>query len=908
MAHIGSANHLQSRRSVRMKQKVILPFFSILLLFVAVTAAVPVQSSTDYRTAAPDQPGEDENINKELWQFGKNTPYTEAMQHIAGQKMANHAVPTAEVRLPTGWRIAPAGRQVGVGTFPHEAIAYAGQVVVLNSGYTDRKGKEPQEVSIVNPDTGKVVKLLRVASLFPSAVAGKDGDLYISGGSSRKILRFDRKLKLVREYTVGKNTEEGYTAGLASIDGTHIAVVCMVSSATVQDFDKGIYQQGKLLIVNTSTGDVERETTAGYFPHTVRFQKGKLYVTLLGENKLLVYDLRLNLIKSLMTGRTPQDICYGDDRLYVVNTGSDNVSVVDPKKDSIIASIDLQSRGKGFGSAPTSCAVDGHVLYVTQATTNSVALFDTKRGRLKGFIPSGWYPTKVLIEGKHLLVLNGKGIQARRPNIDGPQPVPGKGGDQYVLTLLKGSLSIIPAAQISRNLTDWTRRVQDGSPVYSPLKGFKIPVRHIFYIIRENRTYDQVLGDLKKGNGDPFLTLFGQQVTPNAHKLADEFVTLDNFYANGEISVLGHSFTTSGYASPFLEWLGNAAYSGRYKGYPFGIVPSTTSPAYLWDAMEDRGIDYRIYGEDYYIYTRAYRITCDAYGPDSMLARKFYKQMMSLASNADRGATFYRFAQPYYGQADTPEKAMRLLEKPDFVKLLSEFFCGDESLADAIRDNAPFRLKFAEFLCRYPFNYRSWDLKHSDIERAKEWKIDFDAQLRSGKVARLQYIWLPNDHTAGTDKDNLAPDQLVAQNDAALGLIIESIAKSPVWKESLILVTEDDAQNGPDHVDATRTVALAAGPYVKRGLLINDRYDQLSMLRTIEILLNMPPINMNDALAAPMFGIFTEKPDVRSYSAAQPPEKLTDSDKILYRNFVRSHFLSSKIQNRQDLHKTSPGL
>ena len=872
-----------------MQRKAILPFFSILLLFVAVTAAVAAQSAADYRINAPDQPGEDEKINEELWQFIKKTPYTEAMQHIARQKNESHNVSPAEITLPTGWKIAPAGKQVGVGTFPHEAVAYAGQVVVLNSGYTDRNGKKPQEVSIINPDAGEVVKILHVPSLFPSAVAGKDGDLYISGGNSQKIFRFDRKFELVREYTVSKNMAEGYAAGLASIDRNRIAVVCMVSSATAQDFGRGRYQQGKLLIVNTSTGTVEKETTTGYFPYAVRFHKGKLYVTLLGENKLLVYDLQLNLIKSLETGLTPQDICAGDDRLYAVNTGSDNVSVIDTKKDSVVAAIDMQSHGKSFGSAPTSCAVDGDVLYVAQATTNSVALFDTKHRRLKGFIPAGWYPTKVLFQGKHLLVLNGKGIQTRRPNIDGPQP-PENMDSQYVLTLLKGSLSIIPVAQISRNLDDWTRRVHDGSPVYSPLKGFKLPVRHIFYIIRENRTYDQVLGDLGKGNGDSFLTLFGKKITPNAHKLANEFVALDNFYANGEISVLGHSFTTSGYASPFLEWLGNTAYSGRYNGYPFGMVPSTASPAYLWDAMEARGIDYRIYGEDYYIYTRAYRIICDVYGPDSVLAKKFYARMMSLASSRDRTAAFYQLTKPYYGQDDTPDKAMRLLEKPDFMKPLSNFFCGDESLAAAIRENAAFRRKFAQFLCRYSFNYRSWDLTHSDIERAKEWKVDFDAQLRRGKVARLQYIWLPNDHTAGADRNTLAPDQFVAQNDAALGLIIESIAKSPVWKESLILITEDDAQNGPDHVDATRTVALAAGPYVKRKALINDRYDQLSMLRTIEILLNMPPLNLNDALAIPMLSIFTEKPDTRPYSSAQPPDNLVDRDKMLYRDFVRSQF------------------
>jgi YVTN family beta-propeller protein len=863
----------------KMKQKIMMTLHIMLILFILVDAAT-AQNTGGNRAGAPDQPGDDQDINEELWQFSKKTSYEEAMQHIAQEKKRTKVSPSAEVMLPTGWKIKPAGKQVEVGRFPHEAVDYAGQVVVLNTGYYIN---EPQEVSIVNPDYGQVVKVLHLASMFPSAQAGLDGDLYISGGNSQKIFRFNKKFELVREYPV-----QGYTAGLASIDSSHIAVVCMVSSAAGQDFEKGNYKQGKLMIVNTSTGEVEREVVTGYFPHTVRFKNRKLYVTLLGENKLLVYDQQLKLLKSLEVGRTPQDICAGDDSLYIVNTGSDNVSVIDTKEDLVISAIDLKSHGTVFGSGPTSCAVDGDVLYVAQATTNSIAMFDIRHRKLLGFIPTGWYPTKVLLQGKHLFVLSGKGIHALRPNVDGPQPIPDKGGTQYVLTLLKGSLSVIPTMEITQKLPDWTRQVEDGNPIYSPLKGFKLPIRNIFYIVRENRTYDQVLGDLGKGNGDPFLTLFGLKITPNAHKLANEFVALDNFYANGEISVLGHSFTTSGYASPFLEWLGNAAYSGRYKGYPFGIVPSTTSPMYLWDAMDAKGVDYRIYGEDYYIYTRGYRIISDVYGPDCELGRKFYDQMMSLASIADRGNKFYQIAKPYYGQANTPDKAMQLLERDDFVKPLSIFFCGDESLAKAVKENTTLRRGFAELLYHYPFNYRSWDLAHSDIERAQEWKLDFETQLQGGKVAQLHYIWLPNDHTNGTGNASLPPDQLVAQNDAALGLIIETIAKSPAWKESLILITEDDAQNGPDHVDATRTVALAAGPHVKRHEVIDDRYDQLSMLRTIEMLLNVPPLNLNDSLAVPMFSIFTEEPVDRPYIASQPSNHLAVGDKLLYQRFFQS--------------------
>ncbi len=392
---------------------------------------------------------------------------------------------------------------------------------------------------------------------------------------------------------------------------------------------------------------------------------------------------------------------------------------------------------------------------------------------------------------------------------------------------------------------------------------------------------------LKAGDGDPYLTLFGDEITPNAHRLAEEFVVLDNYFANGEVSALGHSFTTSGYAGPFQEWLANAVSAKLYNGYPFGTVPAATSPAHLWDALDEKGIDYRIYGENYFLTTRAYRIITDAYGQESELSKKFYARSMALASTTDRGAEFLELAESSSGRTNTIGDAFQLLEDPVFASNLSRFLCGDEGLSTAMAWNPALRRRFAEYLYHYPFGYRSWDLNYSDIDRARVWKADFEKQLALGRVAQLHYIWLPNDHTAGVDKNHQTPDQLVAQNDAALGLIVETISRSAVWKESIILVTEDDAQNGPDHVDATRTVALAIGPYVKRGALVHERYDQLSMLRTVEVLLGLPALNMNDALAVPMFGIFVEKPDLRPFTPARASDRLSDTDRNLYGQFPR---------------------
>jgi YVTN family beta-propeller protein len=845
---------------------------SILFLIGITFSIAPAQDrkATAERVLAPDRPEDEEDLNRELWEFARKTPYAEALRYVSAAQQAAQAAKSSEVALPTGWKIAPAGTQVEVGRLPYEAIPFAGRLVVLNTGYYS---KEPQEVSIVDVDSGQVVKTVRLQSLFPSAEVGLDGDLYISGGFDQRVYRLDRNFNTVREYKVA-----GYAGSLAAVDAKHIALSYLVANNA-----QGDYIEGKLALLNTESGAIEQETKVGYFPYAVRYINGKFYLTSLGENRLLVMDARFKRVTSIAVGERPQGMCMDDRRLYVVNTNSDDLSVIDKKTDKLVSTISLREKESRFGVAPSSCALDGNHLYVTLAGTNSVAVIDKKSRKQLGLIPTGWYPTKVLVDEKRLLVLSAKGVRSRRPNLQGPQPVQGKGGDQYVLTLLKGSLSLIPKDQLKANQAVWTRQVETGSPLFSPNKGFKLPIHHVFYIIKENRTYDQVLGDLGRGNGDPNLTLFGRNVSPNHHALAEGFVTLDNFYADGEISVLGHSFTTSGYASPFLEWLGNANYSGRFKGYPFGTVPATTSPAYLWDALDERKVDYRIYGENYFLYTRAYRIITEVYGQESELARKFYDQVMTFSTKGDRGNDFYKFAQPYYGQASTPEDALRLLEKPEFARAFSNYLIGDETIARAIQENQTLRRKFADFLYHYPFNYRSWDLSYSDLDRVEAWKEDFARQLQSGKVAQFHYIWLPNDHTNGTSTKLLNPYQFVAQNDAALGKIIEIISHSPIWKDSLILIEEDDAQNGPDHVDATRTLAFAAGPFVKRGAVVTDRYDQISMMRTVELLLGLNPLNLNDRLATPMFGIFTERPDYAPYVPTQTSSHLTEEDQRRYK-------------------------
>ncbi|MFL6254900.1 MAG: bifunctional YncE family protein/alkaline phosphatase family protein [Pyrinomonadaceae bacterium] len=856
----------------------------IIVLVMSLCAAplrVAAQDDDDERAPRAeffDRAEDEEDLNRELWEYVKGTPYASALSYVAAAQARAQAARVAEAVLPTGWKIAPAGRQVELGRLPYEAVPYAGRLVVLNTGYYSGAA---QEISVVDTASGQVVKTLRpkrsqpgappdaAGSLFPSAVVGADGDLYVSGGFDSKVFRINRQFEIEREYKV-----EGYAAGLAAIDDKHLAVLYLAGKD-----GKGVYVEGKLAILETESGRIEREVNAGYFPYSVRRVNGKLYVAVLGENRLRVFDDQLKQLAEITTGRRPQEMCVDGARLYVVNTDSDELTVVDTARDRTVGTLRTNRFSSPFGTTPTSCAVSGNRIYVTLAGMNAVAVYDKSTRRQTGLVPAGWYPTKVLVEGGNLLVLNAKGVRPRRPNPRGPQP-PG-GVLDYVLTLLKGSLSILPTAEINAaHASAWTRQVLAGTPTFDARRGFKLPVKHVFYIVKENRSYDQVLGDLGRGDGDKSLTLFGREVTPTQHALAEQFVTLDNFFADGEISVLGHSFTTSGYASPFLEWLGNAAYSGRYRGYPFGMVPSVTSPAYLWDALDDARVSYRIYGENYYLYTRAYSILADELGEQSQPTRKFYARMMQLASDTDRGRIFYNFAHTYAGRADTLEDAERLLRDEKFAAAFSDFLVGDNTLAVAL-GNRKLRLRFAEYLTRYAFDYRSWDLTHSDLDRFAAWRADFERHVKAGTVPRFNYLWLPNDHTNGADTKIRTPQQFVAQNDAALGLLIETISRSPVWRDSLILVEEDDAQNGPDHVDATRIVALAAGPHVKRGAVVSDRYDQLSALRTVGLLLGLRPLNLNDRMAVPMFGIFNTRPDLAPYTAP-PPTSLSDADRARY--------------------------
>jgi hypothetical protein len=457
---------------------------------------------------------------------------------------------------------------------------------------------------------------------------------------------------------------------------------------------------------------------------------------------------------------------------------------------------------------------DEGLLFVANANINAIAVFDVHqpgRSRSLGFIPVGWYPTSVRVtpDGRRLLVANGKGL-APKSNRHGPQPGRQLPGTvlEYIAGLYDGTLSVIalPArdkfeaqmqkytAQAYRCLPRWQadQAANAAKSWDNPVPrqaGGPTPIRYVFYIIKENRTYDQVLGDMPEGHGDPSLCLFPERVTPNHHALAREFVLLDNFYVEGEVSADGHEWTVGAYATDFVEKSWPLTYGhnqSRKFPYPSEGNFHVAAPAggYLWDRAREAGVSYRSYGE--------------------------------------------------------------------FIQ-------------NGPTTNDPGTARVAALQGHFDPWFRSFDMDYSDLARADRFIAELRRFEREGDMPRLQIIRLPNDHTAGTVTNKLTPTAFMAENDLALGRIVEAISRSRFWPQTAIFVVEDDAQNGPDHVDAHRTVAYVLSPYARRGAVDSTMYSTSSMLRTMELILGLKPMSQFDALAHPMFHSFQARANARPY-------------------------------------------
>lgn len=519
--------------------------------------------------------------------------------------------------------------------------------------------------------------------------------------------------------------------------------------------------------------------------------------------------------------------------LVVANAGSDTLSVIDTRKDEIVETIwTRQNPADLFGAQPNALAFDksGKRLFVCNGSQNAVAVIDFKPGKStpRGLIPVGWFPGAIVHDSarKTLYVANIKGIGSTKRLKPGDKVE--FNSHQYFGTL---SLVSVPSSRQLRQFTAITlhnmrygalsearllaRPGQPPRPVPERV-GEPSVFKHVVYIIKENRTYDQVFGDIPEGNGDPSLCIFGEKFTPNQHKLVRDFVLLDNTYCSGILSADGHQWTDTGITTDYLE----KSFAGFPRSYPDGMEDDDAdalaySPAgFIWDNVLKHGKTLRIYGE----FAATEKRWTD---PNRKGDLKFTDHWRDFTS----------------GTGD-----IRIWSRPTI---------------ESIRP----------YLCT---NTVGWDMDIPDVFRAREFIKELRDYEKSGNLPNFIVICLPNDHTSGTKPGVPTPAAHVADNDLAFGQIVEALSQSPFWKEICIFAIEDDPQAGWDHVSGYRTTAYVISPYTKRGAVVNTQYNQTSLLRTMELMLGLPPMNQFDATATPMTDCFLPPgtpPDLRPFTA-----------------------------------------
>jgi len=564
-------------------------------------------------------------------------------------------------------------------------------------------------------------------------------------------------------------------------------------------------------------------------------------------------------------------------RLCVALTNRDEIDILNTATGQHVLALSTRLPGQKYGgSDPEYLAVspDETLLFSANAISDSIAVFDLEHLATgiptapKGFIPTEWYPTAVSVAGADLLIGSAKGRGS------GPNPVALKEGADgepeypYNPAMTNGSLARIALADIDKNLASWTAQVAatnaaQGNVDRIPFASGENKIRHVIYIIKENRTYDQVFGDLKEGNGDPSITIYGEEITPNQHKLARQFGILDNFYDSGDVSGDGHVWSTSASISDYVEKTWPIGYRSKEHTYDSegellgGIaadddLPDAGEPTggYLWKNFAAHGISYRHYGE--YIVTK----WCNGNIGDIIPAGP------TKVSGVECTRRVIRKGQPLPQNVGEPRGGPS--PYPWEIPVLAKNIAAQKEL------RGHFDPLFPDFEVSYP-----------DQLRADEFLNEFNnfvASRQAGKDTLPSFILLrlPNDHTAGGTKGQPRPAASVADNDLAVGRVVDAVSHSPYWEDTAILILEDDAQDGPDHVDSHRSIALVISKYAplpqakagEPGAFVDHTfYTTINMVRTIEALLGAPPMNANDSRAAVMAPLFSGDGTQPAYSA-----------------------------------------
>jgi sugar lactone lactonase YvrE len=714
--------------------------------------------------------------------------------------------------LPKQWSLRPAGKQLTLGDFPVNMALHPGgeYLAILHAGHGEH------EVVLVNLKRHRIVSRVTLPQTWYGLCFSPDGkQLYASGGEFEVVHAFDFDegyLSHHRQITIAPVFSKFIPGGLAldpagktlCVAGTWGNGVCIVpldspDKRTTVSFVKNSYPYACLVDPNGK----------------------RLFVSLWNMAAIAVIDLEeKKVVGTWETEKHPTEMALAPDRkaLYVACANSTKVSVIDPATGKGLQTIACSLYPAApKGNTPNSLCLtpDGEMLFVANADANNIAVFKTDepgKAQPLGFIPAGWYPTSVRYNPANtkLYIANGKG-NTPLANPQGPNPLLPQNQTvrEYIADLFRGTLAAVDLPTPAR-MAEYSKQAYACSPLREDLGtvsnwpegnpipkkvGDASPIKHVIYIIKENRTYDQVFGDMKEGNGEPRLCLFPEKITPNHHKLVRDFVLLDNFYCDGEVSADGHEWSMGAYATDFIEKVWPLHYRGSpLKKLPYpgeGTMGGIIEPAegYIWNRCAEAGVSYRTYGE------------WVANGP----------------------------------KPGDPGKAASKVIEGHFDPL-----------------------------------YRGFDMDYSDQKRADRFIEELARFEREGSLPQLITMHLPNDHTSGARVGKPTPTAQVADNDLALGRIVEAVSKSKFWKETAIFVVEDDAQNGSDHVDAHRTVALVISPYTKHGHTDSSLYSTSSMLRTMELILGLKPMSQFDAAARPMYHSFQAEPDAKPYEHLEP--------------------------------------
>ncbi len=656
----------------------------------------------------------------------------------------------------------------------------------------------------------------------------------------------------------------------------------------------------QLLAIELKTGQVIRTYDVGVAPFDVRLLDGKAYVSNWGgrrpkpgdltgpagrgttvkvdpvkhianEGSVSVIDLASGTKKEILVHLHSSALAVSPDRRYIVcaNAASDNLSVIDTELDAVVETIWVKaSPADLFGASPNALCFppDGKQLYVANGTQNAIAVvrFDPgdRKSALLGLIPVGWFPGAISFnpETQTLCVANIKGLPVE------PKQYRETGGEGFNTHHYHGSVSLVPVPdrtelqrfteavyenyhreRIAQSLEE-PRPGQPPRPVPERI-GEPSLFKHVVYIIKENRTYDQVLGDVLEGNGDPALCLFGEKVTPNQHKIVREFVLLDNTYCCGILSADGHQWSTTAFGTDYLE----KSFAGWPRSYPDGMGPDEA------DAL--------------------------AYAPSGFIWDNVLRNKVSIWN-------FGEFAQPECRWKDLNREGA-----PEWKDFWEEYLHGK---GEVIIGSGPTIETIRPFTAT---DTVGWIMEVSDVWRARYIANQIAAWEQEGQMPQLILICLPIDHTSGTRPGSPTPSACVADNDLAFGRIVEAFSHSRFWKDTVIFGIEDDPQNGFDHVSGYRTTAYCISPYTKRGALVSTQYNTTSLLRTIEQILGLSPMNQFDATATPMFDCFTATPDFTPFEAVPnqiPLDQMNPNTKDIEDTLLRQNaHISTRLNFRQ---------